>query len=158
MKKILKYYLPLFITIMALGFCVVLYLVGNHKEALVCVFSENCKIISLERKAIVKIDGVVSADSKVFEDERNFYLVFDYDKNGNFELREIDKNKNDVTFPVSYFEVLFSKYLILSQGTGGILLSDTTKGNGFDTQLKISDSEINFVTPEHKIEIIFKTD
>ena len=155
MKKILNYYLPIFITIVALGFLAVLYLVGNHENALKCVFNKNCKIISPARKAIVKIDDVISADSKVFEDEGNFYLVSDPYEKDRFGLRRIDKNKNDVTFPIRYYEVLFSKYLILPDGTDGIFLSDTVKTNGFDSQLKINDSKINFVVPEHKIEIIF---
>ena len=75
----------------------------------------------------------------------------------NLDLLIIVKSKNDVILPNGGCrEVVFSNYLFLADCAKGYFYSDKAIGNGFDTQLKISNSDMNFVIPGHKIEILFK--
>lgn len=161
MKKFFKFYLPIIIVFICLG----IFSVSSYENAFKCVANtKQCHVVSTTRNAVVKIDANESADSKVFEDERRFYLISDAYKKGNFFLMIIDKSKNDVTYPEGCYSTIYSSYLLLSDCVHGIFLSDKVKGNGFDSQLKITDSEINFIipdwktskVPEHKIEILFK--
>lgn len=162
MKKFLRFYLPLLLALTALGVFTLRYLVVNHENALKCL--RECRVISAPKSAVVKIDGVESTGSKIFEDEKNYYLVSDIYKKDSFSLMIIDKSKNDVTFPTGCYDTIFSSYLLLPDCAGGIFLSDSVKGNGFDSQLKITGSNINFVVPEnkhfdipeHKIEILYQ--
>ncbi|MBS1797180.1 MAG: hypothetical protein JSS81_25360 [Acidobacteria bacterium] len=135
-----------------------------HRNGLECISNrKECKIVSPARKAIVKIDGNESAGSTVFEDARYVYLVSDVYRKGDFALMTIDKSRRAVTFPDGNYDILFSNYLILPYGGGGIFFSDGVKAGGFDEQLRTNDSGLDFVVPEwqtfkipeHRVEIIF---
>ncbi len=118
----------------------------------------------MKRNAVVKIDGRESSNSKMFEDEGRFYLISDAYKKGDFFLMMIDKSSNDITYPESCYTTIYSSYLLLADCVHGIFLSDKVKGGGFDTQLNITDTGMNFVIPDsrnstelkHRIEIHFK--
>jgi hypothetical protein len=154
MKKFLRFYLPLFIAIIAFGFFTLRYLIENHENVLKCLVGGG-KVISPAKNAVVKIDDVESTDAKIFEADGNFYLVMESVKA--LDLLIIDKSRNDIILPNGGCrEVVFSNYLFLADCAKGIFYSDKGKGNGFNTQLKISDSNISFVVPNHKIEILFK--
>lgn len=154
MKKLLKFYLPLFLAISSLGFFTLRYLVVNHEPALKCAFGSG-KIVSPAKKAVIKIDNIESIDAKIFELNGRFYLVTESIKD--FDLLIVDKSANDVVLPNGNCqEVLFSNYLFLADcGFGGVFYS-SAKTESFNTELKISYSDINFVVPNHKIEISFK--
>lgn len=109
------------------------------------------KVISRAKNAVIKMDGVELPDAKIFESDESFYLVLESVKD--LDLLIIVKPANDVILPNGGCrEVLFSNYLYLA---------DCAKGKfygydlSFNTQLKISDSDINFIVPNHKIEIQF---
>ena len=137
MKKFLRFCLPLFLAIIALGFC----LIGNYVG----------KVIFPAKNAVIKMDGVELPDAKIFETDQSFYLVLESVKN--IDLLIIVKPANDVILPNGGCrEVVFSNYLFLEDCAEGEFYRDV----GFDTQLKISDSTIDFVVPNHKIEILFK--
>ncbi len=154
MKKFLRFYLPLLIAVLAFGFFTLRYLNENHENVLKCLVGEG-KVISPAKKAVIKLDGVELSDAKIFETEESFYLVMESVKD--FDLLILVKSKNDVILPDSGCrEVIFSKYLFLADCAKGYFYSDTAIGDGFDTQLKRSESNISFVVPNHKIEIIFK--
>jgi hypothetical protein len=138
MKKFLRFCLPLFLVVIALGFCVI----GNYVG----------KVFFPAKNAVIKMDGVELPDAKIFESNESFYLVLESVKD--FDLLIIVKPENDVILPESGCrKVVFSNYLFLD---------DCAKGEfywhdqSFNTQLKRSDSNIDFVVPNHKIEIIFK--
>lgn len=112
----------------------------------------DAKLIFPAKNAVIKMDGVELPDAKIFETNESFYLVFESAKD--FDLLIIVKPANDVILPNGGCrEVIFSNYLFLD---------DCAKGKfywhdlSFNTQLKRSDSNIDFVVPNHKIEIIFK--
>ena len=133
MKKILRFYLPIFISIFALAIFVLIYTVRNHENALKCAFNKDCEVVSVSRNAVIKIDGIISEGSKIFEDEKNYYLVSDVYKKYSYSMHIINKSENDVTYPVGCFEVAFRKYLLLPDCALGIFLSNNAKGSGFDT-------------------------
>jgi hypothetical protein len=154
MKKVFRFYLPLLIAILAFGFFTLRYLNENHKNVVKCLAGEG-KVISPAKNAVIKIDEIESTDAKIFESDGNFYFVTESVRD--FDLLIINRSGNDVILPNGGCrEVLFSKYLFLADCAKGIPYSDKAKGSGFDTQLKISGSNINFVVPNHKIEILFK--
>jgi hypothetical protein len=152
MKKFLRFYLPIIIVFICIGF----YSVSDYRNALKCLNENGCRVVSTTRNAVVKIDGRESLNSKIFEDETNYYLVSD-------AYKIINKSKNAVTYPECY-ATIYSSYLLLPDCVHGIFLSDTVKGNGFDEKLEITSSNVEFIIPEtehfkipnHKIEIIFK--
>ena len=154
MKKFLRFYLPLFLAVSSLGFFTLRYLVVNHEPALKCVLGAG-KIVSPAKKAVIKIDNIESIDAKIFEANGSFYLATESVKD--FDLLIIDKSINEVALPNGNCqEVLFSNYLFLADcGYSGVFYS-SAKADNFNTQLKISDSDITFVVPNHKIEISFK--
>jgi hypothetical protein len=155
MKKFLRFYLPLLIAISAFGFFTLRYLVENHENVLKCLVGEG-KMISPAKKTVIKIDGIELPDAKIFEADGNFYLVTESIKD--FDLLILVKSKNDVILPNSGCrEVVFSNYLFLADCAKGYFYADRSPaGMDFDPQLKITSSDINFVVPNHKIEIIFK--
>ena len=144
MKKFLRFCLPLLLAVIALGFC----LIGNHIG--------DGKVIFPAKNAVIKMDGVELSDAKIFETGESFYLVLESIKD--FDLLIIVKSKNDVILPdAGCREVIFSNYLILDDCAKGYFYSERSPaGMDFDPQLKISDSDIYFVVPNHKIEILFK--
>ena len=146
MKKFLGFYLPVIIIFICIGF----YSVSSYENALKCLNKNGCQVVSTTRNAVVKIDGRESANSKIFEDEKSFYLISDAYKEGRFFLMIIDKSKNDVSYPEGCYTTIYSSRLLLADCIHGIFLSDKVKGEGFDSQLKITDSGINFVIPEIK--------
>ncbi|HQU85841.1 MAG TPA: hypothetical protein PKY59_22075 [Pyrinomonadaceae bacterium] len=161
MRKSLKLILPIILVVFT--FFLVYYAIGNHENALKCIFNKDCRIVSNERDAIIKVDGNVAHESKVFENEENFYFVSDAYLKDRYFLYQINKSKNDVMYPIDCYEVSFGSYLILPDCARSIFLSNSAKGDGFDTQLKITDTAITFRLPEdkhsnypeHKIEILF---
>lgn len=153
--------MPIIITLFCLGF----YSVSNYENALKCVFNtKQCQVVSKMRNAIVKIDGRESLNSKVFVDERRFYLISDAYGVDYFFLMTIDKSKNDVTLPDGCYATIYSSYLLLADCVHGIFYSDKVKAEGFDTKLKVTSSEIKFIIPDssksglptHNVEILFK--
>lgn len=160
MKKFLKFYLPVIIIFICVGFTSV----SSYENALKCLNKNGCRVVSKTKDVIIKIDDRESRNSKVFEDESRYYLISDAYKENSFFLMVIDRSKNDVSYPEGCYTTIYSNYLLLADCISGIFLSDTVKGNGFNAQLKITDSEMNFVIPErkflaqpeHRIEIVFK--
>lgn len=140
MKKFLRFFLPLLLVVIALGLFLIGILIGDGK------------VISRAKNAVIKMDGVELPDAKIFESDESFYLVLESVKD--LDLLIIVKPANDVILPNGGCrEVLFSNYLYLADCAKGKFYSFDTS---FNTQLKISNSDVNFITPEHKIEIIFK--
>ncbi len=142
MKKFLRFCLPFFLAIIALGLC------------LYGIYIRDGKVIFPAKNAVIKMDGVELPDAKIFETNESFYLVFESVRD--FDLLIIVKPANDVILPNGGCrEVVFSNYLFLSDCAEGEFYWYQAV-EPFDTQLKISDSNIDFVVPNHKIEIIFK--
>ena len=110
------------------------------------------KVFFPAKNAVIKMDGVELPDAKIFESDESFYLVLE--SVGDFDLLIIVKPENDVILPNGGCrKVFFSNYLFLDDcAKGKFYLYDL----GFNTQFKRSDSNIYFVVPNHKIEIIFK--
>jgi hypothetical protein len=164
MKKFLKIFLSLYVTILAIGFFTLCYLTA-HRTFSKYLFGE-AKMISPAKEARININGIESNSSQIFEFNGKFYFVTDDSKLPLYDLLVIDGAKNDVALPNSgCHEVFFLKYLFLEDcGYGGVFFGDEVKMSGFNTQLKITNSEINFILPDdgdfttskHKIEIIFK--
>ena len=115
-------------------------------------FIADGKVIFPAKNAVIKIDGIEQLDAKIFETNESFYLVTESTKD--FDLLILVKPANDVILPNGNCrEVIFSNYLFLDDCAKGKFYDSELD---FQTQLKISGSEINFVVPNHKIEIIFK--
>jgi hypothetical protein len=163
MKKFLKFYLPLFLSLAATGIFTVGYLAAR-RSTLKYLFGE-AKMISPAKKASIKVNGIESNSSQIFESDGKFYFVTDDSKLRFHDLLVIDRAKNDVALPNGGCrDVLFSNYLFLEEcGYGGVFYGDKVKMSGFNTRLEITDSEISFIlpndrdfiTPEYKIEIRF---
>lgn len=155
MKKFLSFYLPLFFIFIAVGVFTLRYLNENHENVLKCLAGAG-KIVSPAKNAVIKMDGIESADTKIFESNGRFYVVTD-DRRLREDMLIIDKSENDVALPNGGCrELILSNYLFLADcGYGGVFYSDG-KADKFNTQLKMTDSEISFVIPAHKIEILFK--
>ncbi len=147
MKKFLKYYLPLLLIISSFG----IYLIGYHKNVVKSLISDG-KIMFPAKNAVIKMDGIEIPDAKIFESEESFYLVSDSVKDLNLLI--IVKPANDVILPNGgCHELLFSNFLFLADCAKGKFYSFDLS---FNTQLKISNSDVNFIIPNHKIEILFK--
>jgi hypothetical protein len=139
MKKFLRFCLPLFLVVIALGFCLIGYIADG-------------KVIFPAKNAVIKIDGIEQSDAKIFETDESFYIVLEPVRE--FDLLILVKPANDVVLPNGNCrEVIFSNYLFLDDCAKGKFYGSDLD---FQTQLKISDSNIDFVIPNHKIEILFK--
>ena len=155
MKKFLGFYLPAFILVGAVAFFMLHWMVENHKPVLIWMIGDG-ELVSPAKNATVKVNGIEFTDAKIFDAGERFFFVVEKERNLGFDLLIISKSKNDVLLPNGDCrEVLFSNYLVLSDCAKGKFYGYQAV-TPFDTQLKISDSNIDFVVPNHKIEIQFK--
>lgn len=164
MRKKIALSLPIFLAIIALAVFAFRFLLVNPGDLLTCFNKNGCRVVSTRRTAVVKIDGVESPGSKVFEDEENFYLVSDFIKKDDFSLTIINKFENDAMYPIGCYGMVSEGYLILPDCAASVFYGNKGKADGFDTQLTVTGAGLTFLTPEkkpfnipeHRIEIVFQ--
>jgi hypothetical protein len=160
MRKFLRFYLPFVFLFIAICIFAAGYVLVKHPRV-VAYFDGESTIISPPADAVVRIGGVEQSEARVFEKDGNFFL-----KSKAFDLLVIDKSRKDVLLPnAGCSEMVFSKYLFEEDCLHSGFFFSGEKGGGFNTELEISDSNINFFIPKiidgrfekgEKIEIIFK--
>jgi hypothetical protein len=173
MKKILKYYLPLTISFLALGIFFLLYMIQGHLAVLKYFAGElslegKGKIISEQLKAVVKEDGIEQKQIKLFEDEGKIYIIFQKTGHPGFGVLIVDKEKKDIFTPLvssNCYGLVFSSYLFQAEcGQRGDYYGGE-KHEGYSVKMESNDSQISFQLPvyndgklerDRKIEIIVK--
>ena len=172
MKKILKYYLPITIFFLALGFFFLIYVVENHMTVLKYVAGEiglegKGRIISTKVDAAVKEDGVENNKIELFEDDRKLYMVSPKVDDSGIVVLVIERERKDVRVPIAdCHELLFSTYLIQAEcGQRGDYYGGEYH-SGYRVKMEVADSQINFQLPaeylngkvvrNRRMEIIFK--
>jgi len=162
MRKFLRFYLPLIFLFIASCIFAAIYILVNHPVVLKYLDDKSrVTVISPPIDAVVSVGGAEQSEAKVFEKDGYFFL-----KSTAFDLLVIDKSRKDVLLPnAGCSEMLFPKYLFEEDCLHSGFFFSGEKGGGFNTELKISDSNINFFIPKiidgrfekgEKIEIIFK--
>ncbi len=172
MKKLLKYYLPLFV-ILGVSFVLLLsFINGNNLVALKYFAGEigmegKGKVIKTKLNAIVKEDGIEKSEVELFEKDGKLYMVSPKIVGSGIYVLVIDKERKDVRVPIAdCHELFFSTYLIQAEcGQRGDYYGGEYHSR-YSVKMEVTDSQINFQIPAEyvdgkvvrnkQIEIIFK--
>jgi hypothetical protein len=168
MKKILRFYLPAFITIFSLMVFAFVYLWKNHPILLGFALGK-ARVISTRVEATVKIDGVEQPESRVFSlDGGEKLLVYSPRVKGTYPVIIVDKPANDIgetnAGGKEDYELFFDRFLFQSESAYGVVYASSAKW-GHKPKLEIADERISYVIPKKNengnyinvnVEIIFK--
>jgi len=145
MKKIIY-----FIGLSIIGFIIVLC---NYKPIVIKYLSGNAIILDKAKNYNVKIEGKEFKDV-LYENENTLILFLTNQLISNeFSIISIDKKNNIVGYNCSAnecYDTFLGNLFQSNMGKMFVLFSDRYKGPNFDSNLKISETSINFYIPNEK--------
>ncbi len=141
MKKIL----------ISLGLSVItIFIICTYKPILIKYLCGNGIILEKKESYSVKIDGKLHKDI-LFKDKNKFILFLENEKiNTDYSIVSIDLKNNIIGFNCSSrdcYDTFLGNLFQSDMGKMYTLFDNTIKGANFDSNLKISESSINFYIP-----------
>jgi hypothetical protein len=147
MKKILRFYLPIFIILLSLSFLFFIYMIKNHSVLIKYVFG-MARLHSETVNSIVKIDGKEQTDVKVFKLDNEKWLVYSPTFKNGTRVIIVDKSSYDIASTNASekdYELIFDNYLFQADSAYGLIYASSAKWE-LKPNLEITDSRISYTT------------
>lgn len=147
MKKNLKIYLSISLLLFLMTVGIAGYLVAYH-SVVVRFVTGSARLISSPVRSVIKIDGKVAANAKVFHLDDGKLLVYNPNAEQTHPVIIIDKLKNDIgttNAGKEYYELIGDRYLFQADSAYGIVYASDAKWE-YNPNLSITDTGISYTT------------